>query len=497
MEPKPSDSGKKKEWLIKIEEEEGSIGEESSPSIKLGLGIGDCCSGGESHVKPAAAALLFTSAQLHEFHQQDLIFKYIAAGLPVPFHLIFPIWRSVATSFGGSANAGIYNLYPSFIGFSPQGFPDYRSMMDPEPGRCRRTDGKKWRCSREVVPDQKYCQRHMHRGRLRSRKHVEASKIPSESCTATTLNCKTTTTTINTSDSPNTESNLLTLVPVNLQLATPSSSRTNITSIGDINGSDNNVNAKKDSTPTTASIGGINGSNNNVNAKKDSTATLTTYGRNIERNKNVYGSKGTTTTGLMSATADNNNRRRDDDCVDGNDASYNHLNNRINSKRSINNGHNVNAGSLPASGFGFSPKSVLQVVGCSSSCLGYKNVLETELQRCKRTDGKKWRCGRDVVPYQKYCGLHLHRGAKKLVSATQSVTVAAAAPPIRNIILAPPPLAIPKKTNGRIKLDTNLSISIAASPRQKTDDEKSSSTSSDATTITDENGSMSHLAVSP
>lgn len=424
-------------------------------------------------MKPAAAALLFTSAQLHEFHQQDLIFKYIVAGLPVPFHLIFPIWRSVATSSGAS-NAGIYNLYPSFIGFSPQGFPDYRSMMDPEPGRCRRTDGKKWRCSREVVPDQKYCQRHMHRGRLRSRKHVEASKIPSESCTATTLNCKNTTTTINTSDSPNTESNLLTLVPVNLQLATPSSSRTNITSIGDINGSDNNV-----------------------NAKKDSTATLTTYGRNIERNKNVYGSEGTSTTGLMSATADNNNRRRDDDCVDGNDASYNHLNNRINSKRSINNGHNVNAGSLPASGFGFSPKSVLQVVGCSSSCLGYKNVLETELQRCKRTDGKKWRCSRDVVPYQKYCGLHLHRGAKKLVSATQSVTVAAAAPPIRNIILAPPPLAIPKKTNGRIKLDTNLSISIAASPRQKTDDEKSSSTSSDATTITDENGSMSHLAVSP
>jgi hypothetical protein len=43
---------------------------------------------------------------------------------------------------------------------------------DPEPGRCRRTDGKKWRCGRDVVPDQKYCERHVHRGRNRSRKHA-------------------------------------------------------------------------------------------------------------------------------------------------------------------------------------------------------------------------------------------------------------------------------------------------------------------------------------
>jgi hypothetical protein len=47
------------------------------------------------------------------------------------------------------------------------------SNADPEPGRCRRTDGKKWRCSRDVVPDQKYCERHMHRGRHRSRKPTD------------------------------------------------------------------------------------------------------------------------------------------------------------------------------------------------------------------------------------------------------------------------------------------------------------------------------------
>ncbi|CAI5952111.1 unnamed protein product [Closterium sp. NIES-64] len=49
--------------------------------------------------------------------------------------------------------------------------------LDLEPDRCRRTDGKKWRCSREAVKDQKYCDRHMHRGRNRSRK-------ANENCTA-------------------------------------------------------------------------------------------------------------------------------------------------------------------------------------------------------------------------------------------------------------------------------------------------------------------------
>jgi hypothetical protein len=49
----------------------------------------------------------------------------------------------------------------------------YSGNADLEPGRCRRTDGKKWRCSRDAVADQKYCERHMNRGRHRSRKHVE------------------------------------------------------------------------------------------------------------------------------------------------------------------------------------------------------------------------------------------------------------------------------------------------------------------------------------
>ncbi|KAL8535625.1 hypothetical protein ACS0TY_011304 [Phlomoides rotata] len=46
---------------------------------------------------------------------------------------------------------------------------------DPEPWRCKRTDGKKWRCSRDVAPDLKYCERHAHKSRPRSRKLVEVS----------------------------------------------------------------------------------------------------------------------------------------------------------------------------------------------------------------------------------------------------------------------------------------------------------------------------------
>lgn len=68
-------------------------------------------------------------------------------------------------AFGGRAVLGKYG---SGISMRWSG-----NSKDAEPGRCRRTDGKKWRCSRDVAPNQKYCERHMHRGRPRSRKHVE------------------------------------------------------------------------------------------------------------------------------------------------------------------------------------------------------------------------------------------------------------------------------------------------------------------------------------
>ncbi|KAI3982552.1 hypothetical protein MKX01_031291 [Papaver californicum] len=126
---------------------------------------------------------VFTFLQLQEFEHQALIYKHMAAGVPVPFHLVVPIWKSLASSFG-SLHSG---LYPSFMGCKGIYF-DYKNSMEPEPGRCRRTDGKKWRCSKDVVPEQKYCERHMHRGRNRSRKPVEIPYQNAASSSTTNAN---------------------------------------------------------------------------------------------------------------------------------------------------------------------------------------------------------------------------------------------------------------------------------------------------------------------
>ncbi|KAH0849226.1 hypothetical protein HID58_091435 [Brassica napus] len=106
----------------------------------------------------------FTLTQWAELEQQALIYKYITANVPVPSSLLISIQKSFypyrsfpPSSFGW----GTFHL--GFAG----------GKMDPEPGRCRRTDGKKWRCSKDAVPEQKYCERHINRGRHRSRKPVE------------------------------------------------------------------------------------------------------------------------------------------------------------------------------------------------------------------------------------------------------------------------------------------------------------------------------------
>ncbi|KHN11842.1 hypothetical protein glysoja_006295 [Glycine soja] len=101
----------------------------------------------------------FTAAQWHELEHQALIFKYLKAGLSVPPDLLLPIRKSLQ----------LISSHPS-MGY-------YGKKIDPEPGRCRRTDGKKWRCSRDAHPDS----RHMIRRRYRSRKPVESSQTHSSS----------------------------------------------------------------------------------------------------------------------------------------------------------------------------------------------------------------------------------------------------------------------------------------------------------------------------
>ncbi|KAJ8539635.1 hypothetical protein K7X08_013887 [Anisodus acutangulus] len=105
----------------------------------------------------------FTAVQWQELEHQAMIYKYLVAGIPVPMDLVVPIRRSFE-----HISARFYH-HPS-LGYCSY----YGQKFDPEPGRCRRTDGKKWRCAKDAYPDSKYCERHMNRGRNRSRKHVES-----------------------------------------------------------------------------------------------------------------------------------------------------------------------------------------------------------------------------------------------------------------------------------------------------------------------------------
>ncbi|KAL5199998.1 hypothetical protein ABZP36_021201 [Zizania latifolia] len=116
---------------------------------------------------------LFTATQWQELEHQALIYKYMAAGAPVPPDLLLPLrYRGDVDTVPSlafpphqpSLGWGCYGAAAAQYG---------RRAEDPEPGRCRRTDGKKWRCSREAHGDSKYCEKHMHRGKNRSRKPVE------------------------------------------------------------------------------------------------------------------------------------------------------------------------------------------------------------------------------------------------------------------------------------------------------------------------------------
>ncbi|XP_022754155.1 growth-regulating factor 1-like [Durio zibethinus] len=123
----------------------------------------------------------FTASQWQELEHQALIFKYMVSGIPIPPDLLFTIKRSCSDS---SLSSRLFSRQPQHIGwnFFQMGL---GRKVDPEPGRCRRTDGKKWRCSKEAYPDSKYCERHMHRGKNRSRKPVEvtATTMPNPSTT--------------------------------------------------------------------------------------------------------------------------------------------------------------------------------------------------------------------------------------------------------------------------------------------------------------------------
>ncbi|WCJ26652.1 growth-regulating factor 8 [Euphorbia peplus] len=114
----------------------------------------------------------FTVAQWQELERQNIIYRYLMASVPVPAELLIPILRTQTqpqTHSNSNTSSPQSNVSKGSLelGISSSG------NSDPEPWRCKRTDGKKWRCSRDVAPDQKYCERHSHKSRPRSRKPVE------------------------------------------------------------------------------------------------------------------------------------------------------------------------------------------------------------------------------------------------------------------------------------------------------------------------------------
>ncbi|KAM0946735.1 putative transcription factor interactor and regulator C3H-WRC/GRF family [Dioscorea sansibarensis] len=123
----------------------------------------------------------FTSAQWQELQRQALVFKHFMASVPVPPDLLLP---SSAKCFPEAPPHLLFYTNNS-IGVGG-GCYRFSAGGDPEPGRCRRTDGKKWRCSRDVEPGMKYCERHVHRGRPRSRKPVELLHKTTKLTTTTT-----------------------------------------------------------------------------------------------------------------------------------------------------------------------------------------------------------------------------------------------------------------------------------------------------------------------
>ncbi|KAI4316586.1 hypothetical protein L6164_024555 [Bauhinia variegata] len=131
----------------------------------------------------------FTPSQWMELQHQALIYKCLAANVPVPSHLLIPIRKALDSA--GFCNYSTGLLRPNTLGWGAFHL-GFSNNTDPEPGRCRRTDGKKWRCSRDAVVDQKYCERHMNRGRHRSRKPVEGQS--GHAVTGTTTTTATTTT---------------------------------------------------------------------------------------------------------------------------------------------------------------------------------------------------------------------------------------------------------------------------------------------------------------
>ncbi|KAF8079446.1 hypothetical protein N665_1026s0005 [Sinapis alba] len=105
----------------------------SSPSIS-------CFSPNTSSSRFLKMGNFFSLAQWQELELQALIYRYMLAGASVPQELLLPIKKSLFQSplnfFHNPQQQNFPHHQPWYLG---------RGAMDPEPGRCKRTDGKKWK----------------------------------------------------------------------------------------------------------------------------------------------------------------------------------------------------------------------------------------------------------------------------------------------------------------------------------------------------------------
>eukprot|EP00898_Chlorokybus_atmophyticus_P003843 jgi/Chlat1/445/Chrsp103S00943 len=143
---------------------------------------------------------LLRKDQQRQLQVQMLIYKYIVSNAPVPPELLallpgakhhpshgaersnHRLQRMPSASEGGAPHrSSAMSAGPAWDLASHQqqqrrshratsGFSAELLASDTSATRCRRTDGKRWRCSREVMPDQKYCILHIHRGKHRDRR---------------------------------------------------------------------------------------------------------------------------------------------------------------------------------------------------------------------------------------------------------------------------------------------------------------------------------------
>ncbi|KAF7825986.1 growth-regulating factor 9-like isoform X1 [Senna tora] len=430
-----------------IEEKRGMVKEQDDAGIKLGLGVGFysaeaislAISRAEKNQNP-----LFTEAQRRELEHQAFIFRHFVYKLPVPHKLVLPILRSViATSDSGFP--GICKQFPSLRVFRYLDLGNW-DVEDDEPHRCRRTDGKKWRCRGRIVPGLKYCERHKHRGcrRICSRKPVETSEVNCSSLTnaSANLHAKLSSNPKNEFSVPVSKSSGIHLI--NTPIFTPSNSHCDL---------DSAINRHKN----------ILGSPESMASPRLTLATAAVSTAVMIRR----------TESIASNDKSNLNFFKKDDIAK---SCIRHSNNGVPGSgiRNITNDSNF------STGIGFSPRSVLQGNTVSGS---HHSLINHEPDRCRRTDGRKWRCRRAVLPDQKYCATHMHRGAKKrepsssLPLSSTTITIAqlpSTAAATANNIQRAYHTTIP---------NTNLSMSIPeSSPLAQCEERKSPSSSTSCDT---------------